>query len=684
MFTLRTFPVVAFSLAASFAVAGCGGGGGEASTTPRAPTTPARREAKATPASEFEVLARAASKTLPSGAKLDVPAGWWLRELAAGLAFEDPERELTITILEVDAETIDAAGQLALAKLGHPVPEKIARTARESDQQGWDDITDTVWETPPSEQRVFAMNVRRKGKKAWAAILEGKLAAFSRRGAQVQQAVMGLEVNGVTDEDLSAKVAFPVEGPRLEALVKFLDEAREKTRVPGAAVAVVQNGKVVLAKGFGVRERGKKEPVTERTRFMIGSVTKSLSTLLVASLVDSGKLRWNTRIKELFPAFETGDAKLTDALTVENTFCACTGMPRRDLDLLFEYGSHKPEDALTAFKGIKPTTAMGETFQYSNQMTALGGFLAARVAEPAKPLAGAYVSAMKARVFGPMGMKDTTASFDEGKNGAVASPHGGSLVSAPDEPVVLPLAIERFVESAAPAGSVFSTAEDMARYALVELAKGKTPDGKQAFTEENLLERRKLRVRLGAKGGYGLGLATSDLHGLNVVTHDGGTFGFVTRFALFPEKNLGLVVLTNSASSGAAFLDAATQRLVEIAFDAKEHASRDLDKALEESREQWKKQHDEVAARPVPNEIVQRVAGTWKNERIGSFVFATGKDGLRVDVGEWSSRVGYRKAEDGSGRLFFLDPPVGGLPMTITDTAIVLELGQESYRLVRK
>jgi CubicO group peptidase (beta-lactamase class C family) len=316
-------------------------------------------------------------------------------------------------------------------------------------------------------------------------------------------------------------------------------------------------------------------------------------------------------------------------------------------------------------------------------MTALGGFLAARIAEPGKPLAVAYPAAMKTRVFAPMGMKDTTASFEEGKKGAFASPHGGNLVGPRDEPMVLPLAMERFVEPVAPAGAVFSTAQDMARYALVELAKGKTPEGKQAFGEANLLERRKQRVQVGPRGGYGLGLATSTLRGLQVVTHDGGTFGFVTRLAIFPDKDLGIVVLSNTTSAGASFIDAVTQRLIEVTFDAKEQSVQDLDRGLEQAREQWAKLHDELAS-PIPSDLVSRVTGTWKSEKLGSFMFKPGKDGLLVDVGEWQSRLGYKKAEDGTERLFFLDPPVGGLPITVEASGLVLNLGQESHRFTKK
>lgn len=681
---LRPLCLASLALTAASSGVACGGDARTpASPTARDATRATGDEAAKAQETEFVALTADTTKTLKSGAKIDVPSGWWLRDVDGGVAFQDPDRELTITLLELDATSTDAATTLALSKLGRTAPPKIARKVHEADQAGWDEVAETVWETPPSERRVFALNLRRQGGRTWATLLEGKIEAFSRRGAQIGQIVLGLDVPGVADEDLSGKTALPLEGKRLEELEAFIERTREKVHVPGAAVAFVQDGKIVFEKGFGVRERGKKDPVTPRTRFMIGSVTKSLSTLLIASLVDSGKLKWDTPVKELLPSFETGDAALTEKLTVAHTFCACTGMPRRDLGLVFEYGEHKPEDASKAFVGVKPTTGLGETFQYSNQMTAIGGFLAARVAEPNKPLAAAYASAMKARVFTPLGMSDTTASFDEGRKGAVASPHGGNLVGPRDEPMVLPPAMERFVEPSAPAGAVFSTAHDMARYALVELAKGKTPEGKQAVSEANLLERRKGRVRVGPRSSYGLGLATSELRRLPVVTHDGGTFGFVTRLTLFPEKNLGLVILTNTTSAGALFVDAVTQRLVEVAFAGKEQAARDLDKGIEQDREQWMKLHEKIAA-PVPADVIARVSGTWKSERLGTFAFSSTKDGLRVDVGEWSSRLGYEKSDDGTVRLFFVDPPVEGLPMTLEDGAIVVALGQESHRFTKK
>lgn len=660
--------------------AACGGPPEPASAPPGArAATPASGPAKG---GAFVEVRADAIRTLPSGAKLPVVKGWFLEERPDGVVLQDPEREMTVTLLEIEVETAEAAVAEAVKRLGRPAP-KVERTTHDTDIAGWDEVIEQLYETPAAEARVYAMNVRRKGRIAWATLLEGKAAAFGRRGAQMKQIVGGLDVPGVADEDLSKNEPLALEGERAQAFEAFVASAREKAFVPGVAVAVVQGGKIVFEKGFGTLERGKKEPVTPRTRFMIGSVTKSLSSLLIASLVDEGKVRWDTKVKALSPGFETGDPAFTEKLTLADTFCACTGMPRRDLDFVFEYAKTKPEDTLRWFSAMKPTTGFGETFQYSNQMTALGGFVAARVAEPKKPLLSAYESAMRARVFAPMGMADTTASYAEGKKGGVALPHAASLAAGFDEPLVVPFGMESFVEPVAPAGSVFSSAHDMARYMMVELAKGKTPEGKQVFSEANLLERRKLRVRAGAKGAYGLGLGLGELHGLSIVSHDGGTFGFASRLFLVPDKGLGLVVLTNSTASGSELLDAVTLRLIELVLGGKERAAAELDKSIERSRAEWKRQTDKIGKPPA--ELAARLVGTWRTERLGTLVVTEdAKKGLVFDAGEWSTRVGYDKADDGVERVFFLDPPIAGLGLRVDGNELVLEFGQDSFRFARR
>ena len=125
---------------------------------------------------------------------------------------------------------------------------------------------------------------------------------------------------------------------------------------------MIQNGDVVYLNGFGVREAGSTQAVDADTMFMIGSVTKSMTTMLAATLVDDGRLTWETPLVDLLPAFAVGDPALTASLTVRDAFCNCIGIPGRDVELFFAAGTFTPEGVVTALADVAPTAARGERF----------------------------------------------------------------------------------------------------------------------------------------------------------------------------------------------------------------------------------------------------------------------------------------------------------------------------------
>lgn len=652
------------------------------STKPTTPAAPAGSTAagEAVPKRAFVQIEADEEKITPRGASVPAPKGWFVESRPDGLAFEDPERELRVTIVELDAPSSDAAVATALSRLGRTAPAKVKRQIREPDVSGWDEVYELVWETGP-EAPLMAINVRRSGSRTWAALIEGPMRAFGRRGAEMARIVGGLHVSGIEEEDLARSPVLPLAGARAKEFEDFVVEAMKSAHVPGAAVAVVKDGAIVFEKGFGVREQGKPARVDVRTRFMIGSITKSLTTLLVATLVDAGKMTWDTPVKKLEPTFSAGDAAFTGKLTVADTFCACTGMPRRDLEMVFEYAKTKPERMFTWFDGQTPTTTFGETFQYNNQMTALGGFLTARVAAPKLPLDKAYATALKSRVLGPMGMTDSTASFDEGKVDA-AVPHASSLALGFGEKATLPFDVERFVSPVAPAGAVFATVHDMARYAIVELGGGKTAAGARVVSEENMLARRKSRVRVGSRAAYGAGLMTAKSKGVVFVTHDGGTFGFTSRFILFPEKNVGLVVLTNVGGL-AHVADAVTSRLQELTMGAKPHAADVLARAIARDEAEFRDAKAEMG-KSVPDAVARDLLGTWSEARLGTLVFTKdSKGGLTVDAGEWKSRVGYG-LQGKFEQIYFLDPPLAGASLRREEGTLVIPYNQDVFRFTKK
>jgi CubicO group peptidase (beta-lactamase class C family) len=160
------------------------------------------------------------------------------------------------------------------------------------------------------------------------------------------------------------------------------------------------------------RERaGDPAPITMDTRFLIASITKPMTTLMEAALVDAGVVGWDTPVVSVLPTFAIGDPEVTRELRLWHMSCACTGMPRQDLEDLFEWNSVTPEARLAAMRTMKPTTKLGETFQYSNLMVSAGGFIAAHAFAPERPLAEAYATAMQAKVFGPIGMTSTTLDY---------------------------------------------------------------------------------------------------------------------------------------------------------------------------------------------------------------------------------------------------------------------------------
>ena len=184
-------------------------------------------------------------------------------------------------------------------------------TTKPPPTEGWDEIAQISYETGAEERRVVVGAARRKGGTYYVTLVDGAVAAAERRGAQLNIAIGSLEVAARAEENLAGRRAHTLDPPALEKLIAFAEEARKQTNVPGVALAVVQDGKVVLEKGLGVRELGKNEPVTPPTLFMIGSMTKPLTSLMMARLVDRKTFAWETPITTLMPSFALGDPDAT-------------------------------------------------------------------------------------------------------------------------------------------------------------------------------------------------------------------------------------------------------------------------------------------------------------------------------------------------------------------------------------
>ena len=189
----------------------------------------------------------------------------------------------------------------------------------------------------------------------------------------------GFDIIALEKEDLTGIEPLRLTGELLDEFEAYVVDAMERLDIPGSSVSVVQGGEIVYANGFGVRERGKSGPVTPETLMMIVSVTKSMTTMLMATLVDDGLMDWDTPMVEVLPTFALADSQLTREITARNLVCACTGVPRRDFELLLNYDDLSAEDIIESLATFELFTDFGEAFQYSNQMVATGGYVAAAV-----------------------------------------------------------------------------------------------------------------------------------------------------------------------------------------------------------------------------------------------------------------------------------------------------------------
>jgi CubicO group peptidase (beta-lactamase class C family) len=606
----------------------------------------------------------------PAGATLLVPEGFSAAVQGATVELVDPERLLGVAVVELESESCKDAIRRAWSAVAPAERWKSEQSSSPPPSKGFDEICVESYASRPDRSVAQAFG-RRKGRRVWVALVRGPAAALDKRAAQVNTFLSGLRAPGVVEVDLSSRKPASIVASRA-LLLEFVRSAMKATGTPGLEMAIVEDGRVVLAEGFGVRELGRPDPVTPETLMMIGSVTKSLTTLLMASLVDAGKLSWTRRVREVLPSFRLGDEALAGSLLVEQLVCACAGLPRKDLPLVLRYGGKGADDVLAELALMKPTTRLRETFQYQNHMVAAGGYLAGHVAFPELPLGEAYDRAMAERIFGPLGMGSTTLDFDR----AVASPNHATPHSTDLEEThrVVPMAHERFATYIRPSGGVWTNVRDMSRYLLVELARGVTPEGKRVVGEASLTHRWEPQVKISADAAYGLGWAVARSKGLRVITHGGGTMGFATKVAFLPEKGVGVVMIANG-TGGHIAEEAIFSRFVELLFGIDDRSGSRLEHMVSQQREALAQLR--VHLSPPRPAWIRPLLGKHRNEELGEVEIQSAGRGLELVAGDYRTRLLRHDRADHKVSLVFTDPPLAGLEL------VPLDGGEGTLELVR-
>jgi CubicO group peptidase (beta-lactamase class C family) len=606
-----------------------------------------------------------------------LPLGWFT-ETSEPLRLSGPEEDLHLAfvVLPVGADMADLA-VTAWKAVSPAFALPRVQEVQAPPSGGWAGTYQAVYRgAPGNEARAMAF-VRTLGNRAYITLVEGTTAALGRRMAQVAEIMKGWKPVGLQAPSLAGRKARPFGAEEKRSLDLFVSDAMAKLGIPGIAIAVVQSGETVYAEGFGTRRIGSDAAVTPRTRFMIGSTTKALTTLMMAKLVDEGLFAWETPVQSVLPSFALADADLTDKVQMRHTVSASTGMPRRDVDIMFRFRDVLPEDRVSEMRKMMPTTALGEIFQYSNHLVAAGGYAAAHAFEPALGLAEAYEKAMEESVLRPLVMNDTTVTSRDGEN---AAPHGRRMDGGVE---AIDPQMERLVEAIAPAGSIWSTVLDLAEYLKCELNSGRSTAGEQLVSSANLLVRRQPGITIDGESSYGLGLIISSHQGLTIVSHGGNTLGFTSDMFFLPDYGIGVAVLTNLRLANA-FSSAIRQKLLEVLFEADNTSHAMIEAALASLEKNAEQLSRTVQTNAASSCWMKSHAGDYYSDELGiARIIGEPSGTYRIEFDSWSSALGTGHVNE---LVLISSPWGGGLRLHIDEQAktLLLDGGQTKYVFARR
>ena len=331
----------------------------------------------------------------------------------------------------------------------------------------------------------------------------------------------------------------------------YVARAMTSFGVPGLSLAIVENGKTVTAKGYGVTDINTKKPLDAHSAIPIGSESKAFTSAALAILVDRKKLKWSDLVADKLPGFQMYDPYMTAHMTVRDLLTHRSGLGLGEGDLmLFPNTNRSRADIVHALRYLKPATGFREFYAYDNVLYIVAGALVEAVSGQS------WEDFVTANILKPVGMADTHTSYDKTapnrvslheRNGADLQGLGAESVLNRGEAVVI-----------APAGGINASASDLAKWMNVQLARGKLPDGKQLFSVEQADAMwtpvvvvppegpRRLAVLKPDMQAYALGWFVEEYRGHKIVRHTGAVAGALASLYLIPEKHVGIAVTINS------------------------------------------------------------------------------------------------------------------------------------------
>ncbi|HET6553390.1 MAG TPA: serine hydrolase [Dyella sp.] len=359
--------------------------------------------------------------------------------------------------------------------------------------------------------------------------------------------------------------AQPALPEQLQDFTAYVDSARKQFDVPGIAVAIVKDGKVVMERGFGARELGKPEAVDANTLFAIASNTKAFTAASLQMLAEEGKLKMDDRVIDHLPWFQMSDPYVTHEMRIRDLLAHRSGLSLGAGDLLYwPPTSYSTKEVVQRLRNVPLANGFRSGYAYDNILFAVATLVIEEVSGQS------YADFIRERIFKPVGMDASLVDMTALKPGMdVATGHAKFNFSE-----LKPVPAMAWSNNSG-AGGIYASVHDLAKWMNVQLAGGKLPNGKPLFSEDSQKQMWSMLIPIKISeppvpelkdmrpnfAGYGEGWSLSDYRGQRLVWHTGGWPGMVSRVTLVPELKLGVVVLTNQ-ESGAAF-NAVTYRVLD-------------------------------------------------------------------------------------------------------------------------
>jgi len=411
---------------------------------------------------------------------------------------------------------------------------------------------------------------------------------------------------------------------KLDGYDQYVEKAMKDWNVQGFAVAIVKNGKIVFAKGYGLRDTKNNLPVTPQTLFAIGSCTKAFTSASVCLLVDDGKIDFDKPVIEYLPTFRLFDEYVTMHITPRDLLCHRSGLPRHDL---VWYGADDltRKDLFDRLQYLEPSKGFREVWQYQNGMFMTAGYLVEQVSGQS------WESFVQKKILDPLEMKATNFSiFDMQKNSDYSKPYG----EIKDKVEELPY---RNIDAMGPAGSINSNVMDMSNWVIMQLNEGKFND-KQIITSGTLHQTHTPQMVIPGEmndevfySSYGMGWMITSYRGHLRIEHGGNIDGFSASVCLLPRDSAGIVVLTNMDGTNlpSVVRNYSIDKILDLnEIDWSARLLKDVNKMKDELKKSEEKK--EEVSETTPSHPIKDYVGKFEHPAYGTIEITNSGDELNI------------------------------------------------------